>query len=302
MTQIIQRYRKVGRSYWAPHRTRGPQRFRCPRWRLGPPSGVRGTGRQYCRCRACSPKTALTRGTAFKASWMPPMSWLPGMHQNHVAWPTSPRWNRSDTWARITTSPGHSPLEYNTKGVVANREEPRQLRGFEPADHVHHGDKQNDSDLVGGSGGMPPRATGDVTGATMEHTNFAANESIRSFNHAWLAARAWRGQASMSGTSSNRRGSIQSVNHVDLNQIALKTCGARAGWTRYSRTSNMLTATTAAQCCEPTMHLVIQVERPIIFLPPNDRQDRRYGTASKRRSTPQAMLMNTVHFQSGKAS
>ena len=182
MVEFLAAYGTEAKCYRALHRARWPQGFRCPGCAHRGRSRFRREGRVYYQCRACRHQTTLVSGTLFEGTKLPLRTWFIALYLL-----TSAKTNLSALALKRHLGVRYRTawrLKHKVMQAMAEREQPRQLKGFVQIDDAYLGGERNGGKRGRGSQNKQPFVIAVSTDETLEHPTFAVIEPVKTFDNA----------------------------------------------------------------------------------------------------------------------
>lgn len=191
MNEFIQRYGTEAKCYRALYKWRWPQGFRCPVCGGRARSRFRRGQAIYYQCRGCRHQTTLTAGTLFEGTKLPLRTWMLAMHLL-----TSTKTNLAALELMRHLGVNYKSawrLKHKIMQAMAEREDPRKLKGFVQLDDAYLGGERNGGKPGRGSENKQAFVIAVATDEDHERPTFAVIEPVRSFDNAslndWIARR-----------------------------------------------------------------------------------------------------------------
>lgn len=191
MNEFIHRYGTEAKCYRALYKWRWPQGFCCPACAGRARSRFKRGEAIYYQCRACRHQTTLTAGTLFGAPKLPLRTWVLAIHLL-----TSTKTNLAALELMRHLGVSYKAawrLKHKIMRAMAEREEPRKLKGFVQIDDAYLGGEGNGGKPGRGSENKQAFVIAVATDEDHERPTFAVIEPVRSFDDVslndWIARR-----------------------------------------------------------------------------------------------------------------
>jgi transposase-like protein len=226
MTEFVDRYGTEAKCYRALCKWRWPKGFRCPDCDGRARSRFRRGATIYYQCRACRHQCTLVSGTMFEGTKLPLRLWMQALHLL-----TATKTNLAALEVMRHLGVNYKTawrLKHKIMQAMAEREEPRKLKGFVQIDDAYLGGERNGGKPGRGSENKQPFVIAVSTDASLEHPHMAVIEPVRSFDNAslkeWIARRLEpECEVYTDGLACFRR--LEDANHA---HTTLVTAGGRA--------------------------------------------------------------------------